>query len=218
MSPDKKANPIRVAVAPDHEIVVHGIAAMLAPHADRVHVVHLGSDGPAATDIDVILVDVFGGPGGPTDITPLQATGAKVVAYSWRLHPNAIALALARGADGYLSKALPAADLVQALEAIQNGEIISPPRENGPNEKGWPGDAELSPREAEAVALIVQGLTNQEIADQTLLSINTIKTNIRTAYAKMDVATRSQAVVWGMNHGFDTDSEDLGPDSPPSKP
>ena len=45
----------------------------------------------------------------------------------------------------------------------------------------------------------------QEIADRTYLSINSVKTYIRTAYRKIDVGRRSQAVAWGMRHGFEPD-------------
>ena len=60
-------------------------------------------------------------------------------------------------------------------------------------------------REAEIVALITQGLSNQEIADRSYLSINSVKTYIRTAYRKMGVERRSQAVLWGIQHGFQPD-------------
>ena len=52
------------------------------------------------------------------------------------------------------------------------------------------------------LALITQGLSNAEIADRTSLSINSIKSFIRTGYRKIDVTTRAQAVLWGVTHGF----------------
>ena len=71
----------------------------------------------------------------------------------------------------------------------------------------WPGRAAgLSSREAEIVALITQGLSNQEVADRAYLSINSVKTYIRSAYRKMDVTSRAQAVLWGVNNGFKPDS------------
>ena len=76
---------------------------------------------------------------------------------------------------------------------------------DGPGD--WPGtDVGLSPREAEIIALITQGLSNQEIADRAFLSINSVKTYIRTAYRKMGVQRRSQAVLWGVQHGFQPDT------------
>ena len=60
-------------------------------------------------------------------------------------------------------------------------------------------------RQAEIIALITQGLSNQDIAQRSYLSINSVKTYIRTAYRKMNVASRSQAVLWGVSHGFQPD-------------
>ncbi|WP_134767587.1 LuxR C-terminal-related transcriptional regulator [Nocardioides sp. 1609] len=67
---------------------------------------------------------------------------------------------------------------------------------------------ELSPRERDMVRLIVAGMSNQEIADTLYLSINSVKTYIRSAYRRMGVETRTQAVVWGVRHGFLDDLDD----------
>ncbi|WP_245156117.1 LuxR C-terminal-related transcriptional regulator [Nocardioides sp. 503] len=61
----------------------------------------------------------------------------------------------------------------------------------------------MSSREIQILTLIVQGLSNQEIADAARLSINSVKTYIRTAYKKMGVTRRSQAVTWAVQHGFE---------------
>ena len=67
----------------------------------------------------------------------------------------------------------------------------------------WPGrDRGLSAREAEIIALITQGLSNEEIADRMFLSVNTVKSYIRSAYRKMRVDNRTRAVLWGIDHGF----------------
>lgn len=62
----------------------------------------------------------------------------------------------------------------------------------------------LSRREVEVLALITQGYSNEEITRQLYLSINSIKTYVRGAYAKIQVDRRAQAVAWGMRHGLDT--------------
>ena len=70
----------------------------------------------------------------------------------------------------------------------------------------WPGqEAGLSARESEIIALITKGLTNQEIAERAYLSINSVKSYIRSAYRKIGVTRRSQAVAWGMQNGFEPD-------------
>ena len=67
--------------------------------------------------------------------------------------------------------------------------------------------AGLAPRELEVLALITQGLTNQEIADRAYLSINSVKTYVRSAYRKIGVSRRSQAVGWGLRAGLDHQPE-----------
>jgi DNA-binding CsgD family transcriptional regulator len=64
------------------------------------------------------------------------------------------------------------------------------------------GVAGLSPRETDVLRLVVQGLSNHEIAGELLLSINSIKTYIRSAYRKIGVTTRAQAVAWCVRNGF----------------
>ena len=67
----------------------------------------------------------------------------------------------------------------------------------------WPGrDHGLSARESEVLCLIAQGLSNQEIADRAYLSINSVKTYIRSAYRKIGVERRTQAVLWATRNGL----------------
>lgn len=62
--------------------------------------------------------------------------------------------------------------------------------------------SDLSPREREVVALIARGLSNAEICRELYLSPNTIKSHIRRAYRSMNVASRTQAVIWAHHHGL----------------
>lgn len=57
------------------------------------------------------------------------------------------------------------------------------------------------------IALITQGLSNQAIADRAYVTINSIKTFIRSAYRKIGVENRTQAVLWGVANGFQSDAE-----------
>jgi DNA-binding NarL/FixJ family response regulator len=63
----------------------------------------------------------------------------------------------------------------------------------------------LSDRESEILALITQGMSNAQVAKLTFLSPNTIKSYVRTIYRKIEVESRTQAVLWGVRHGFSPD-------------
>lgn len=92
-----------------------------------------------------------------------------------------------------------AADLVAALERLHPGERVSDRSPAGDLDGAdWPGRGDgLSAREAEVLALITQDLTNDEIARQTYLSINSVKSYLRSAYRKIGGTRRSQVVLWG---------------------
>jgi DNA-binding NarL/FixJ family response regulator len=203
--------PVRVAVVNDYELVVVGVAALLQPFRDRVEVVELDSGLPVLRDVDVILYDTFGAPqGNAVDVDALVDGGqAKVVVYSWNLHAELVKDSFEAGVAGYISKGLEAEELVEALELVHAGRRVAP--KGGGTvvpkpDSEWPGkDHGLTVRESEIIALITQGLSNQEIADRSYLSINSVKTYIRTAYRKMGVERRSQAVLWGIRHGFQPD-------------
>jgi DNA-binding NarL/FixJ family response regulator len=196
----------------DYEIVVAGIAAMLAPHRDRVAVVELDAGVGVVSDVDVVLYDTFGQvQGDGVDLEDLvRHSGARVVIYSWNTEADVVRHAIDRGAAGYLAKSLPADQVVQALEAVHAGSTAVLPGDRGEAEAAaevtparWPGvDHRLTARESEVLVLITQGFSNQEIADRTYLSINSVKTYIRTAYRKIGVSRRTQAVAWGMEHGM----------------
>lgn len=203
---------MRVAVVDDYEIVVAGIAAVLGPYADRVRVVDLAVGTPLVRGVvDVVLYDTFGHTHThDVDVDDLiEGQTAKVVIFSWNLEPQRIAESLRRGAAGYLPKSLTADELISALERVHAGEIVGPDdaaASSTTETVGWPGrEHGLTHREAEIIALIAQGLSNQEIADRLYLSINSIKTYIRTAYRKIGVTRRAQAVAWALTNGFDTE-------------
>ena len=201
---------LRLAIVDDYPVVVAGVAAFLA--SEGIDVVETGTLMPVVTDVDMVLFDTFGQVQGVgLDLQDfVRDSGAKVVVYSWNLEPQMIRQAIAGGASGYLSKVLTGAEVVAALERVMAGEVVVITGENETSVGGsgdWPGRSfGLSPREAEALALITQGLSNQEIADRVFLSTNTVKTYIRSAYRKIGVERRPQAIVWGMANGFQPDA------------
>jgi NarL family two-component system response regulator LiaR len=202
---------LRVAIVDDYAVVIAGVAAFLS--SEDIDVVETGASMAVVTDVDIVLYDTFGQvQGDGIDLEDfVRDSGAKVVIYSWNLEPDLVERSIARGASGYLSKVLTGPEIVDALHRVHAGEVVVMVGDHETSVGGdgdWPGKAfGLSPREAEVLALITQGLSNQEIADRSYLSINSVKTYIRSAYRKVDVTRRSQAVLWGVRHGFEPDTE-----------
>jgi DNA-binding NarL/FixJ family response regulator len=204
--------PITVALVDDYDVVLRGVANMFEQDRDRVLVAELDSNEPVDDVVDIVLYDSFAQPESDQhEISVLvgHPRARRVVIYTWNFRPDLIDGARRQGVHGYLSKTLPAAELVTALEAVHAGEeIISdpPPRARSAVGLEWPGRGEgLTDRESEILALITQGKSNAEVADLTYLSPNTIKSYIRVIYRKINVASRTQAVLWGVNHGFTPD-------------
>jgi DNA-binding NarL/FixJ family response regulator len=204
--------PITVALVDDYEVVLVGVANMFDKYRDRVVVAEIDSTMGVEDQVDIVLYDSFAQPESDhEEIATLVANprAHRVVVYTWNFHPDLIDSAQQQGAHGYLSKTLPARDLVAALEAVHAGEkVISDPPARARSAVGldWPGRGEgLSDREAEILALITQGKSNAEVAKLTYLSPNTVKSYIRTIYRKIGVGSRTQAVLWGVKHGFTPD-------------
>ena len=204
--------PIRVALVDDYDVVLLGLAQMLDQYRDRVIIAEIDTNEPLKDIVDIVLYDSFAQPESDHDeISVLVANprARRVVLYTWNFHPDLIRTARQQGVHGYLSKTLPARDLVAALEAVHAGQVIvsdPPPRARSTSGLNWPGRGEgLTDRESEILALITQGKSNAEVAALTFLSPNTVKSYIRTIYRKIDVASRTQAVLWGVNNGFTPD-------------
>ncbi len=179
---------------------------MLGEHPDLVELVRVS--GPVLEPIDIALYDIVSnGPDqGPT-IAQLLADRRirKVAVYTWNFQPWSAVELIEEGASAYLSKSLSGTELVEALQAVHRGRtIISPDSRAGhPSQALGAGNGEeLTEREAEVLSLISSGLSNAEIADQLRLSLNSVKSYIRTGYRKIDVDSRTKAVIWGLAHGL----------------
>jgi DNA-binding NarL/FixJ family response regulator len=201
-----RPGPLRVTVANECELVNEGLAALLAPY-DDLTLVPAAPGGGLATFVDLTLHDTFAR--FPLSVTTLnrlvsRPSGGRLVVYTWNLQQELVNVALAHGAAGCLSKCLPAADLVDALRRIADGETVV--RGTTQETSSKVDRARLTPREAEVVGLIAAGLSNHEIACATGLSINSIKSYIRGAYRKIHVSTRSQAVLWAVRNGCLTEA------------
>lgn len=191
----------RVAVVNDYEVVIAGLASILSPYEDHLEITDaILVDQPLSGHVDVALYDTFGRAGVEEEqIAKLLAQPEieRVAIYSFNFADEAVEQAIAAGASGYLSKAMPAKALVQGLVAVSNGErVVAGPTGVGRStreERGWPGqDLGLSEREAEVVALAALGQRNADIAAALYVSVDTVKTHLARSFRKLGVHNRTE--------------------------
>lgn len=190
--------PVTLAIVSRQEVVTRGVTAMLSDFPERVTVTALPSSFAAARGVQVILYDTYGlhRSAGEDLQHLLHSTDARVLIYARDMRPDLRARAIAMGAPAWVSMSIRAAELVEAIE------LLAADRPVPEHHLGIRDSAGLTTREEEVVALIAQGFSNQDIIEKLVLSINTLKSHIRSAYAKMGVQTRAQAVSWAIQHGF----------------
>jgi DNA-binding NarL/FixJ family response regulator len=203
------ARPVRVAVANDYEIVVAGLAAMLARCEDIVvcDTFVVGEAGPPEP-VDVVMYDTFGREGiDDEQLSMLLRTPrvAHVAVFTLSWAEALVTSALDLGVAGVISKSLGADELASCLRDIVAGKVVVAPPPGGRTSSGsgrdWPGRAlGLSERESEALVLLAAGLRNAEIATALYLSEDTVKTHLKRAYSKIGVSNRAQATNLVLRH------------------
>ena len=129
-----------MALVDDYDVVLTGVAHMFERYRDRVVIVEIDSNEPVTDPVDIVLYDSFAQPESDQDEIAVllnNPRARRVVVYTWNFHPDLITRARDQGVHGYLSKTLPARDLVAALQAVHAGEIVisDPP----PRPKSAPG-------------------------------------------------------------------------------
>ena len=122
--------PVRLALVDDYEVVLRGVAHMFEQYKDQIEIVEIDTNEPVSQHVDIALYDTFAQPeanraGIETPVANPRAH--KVAVYTWAFAPELIDAALAKGACGYLSKTLQAAELVDALLRIHAGEVVVSP-------------------------------------------------------------------------------------------
>jgi DNA-binding NarL/FixJ family response regulator len=154
---------------------------------------------------DVVVYDVVGvvADDGSQLSRYIAEQESSVVVVGRDLRPALAARAMAVGAAAYVSLE---ADAAEILSVIREAAGQQPGfRDGAALASALGAEADLSPREVVLLTGVVRGYSNQEIAAQMSLSPNTVKSYIRSAYRKIGVTTRSQAVSWCIQRGFDPD-------------
>ncbi|MDH6576573.1 response regulator transcription factor [Kitasatospora sp. MAP5-34] len=215
---DGGARPIRVLVADDQTVVREGIV-MLLGLLPGIEVVGAAADGEEAVRLverhapDVVLMDLrMPRCDGVEATRRIRAAhpGTEVVILTTYADDDSLFPALQAGARGYLTKDAGGEEIARAIADVRSGAAgLSPQVQRRLLERlsaTPPGPAELpdglTAREAEVLALIADGLSNAEIAQQLFVSPATVKTHINNLFAKTAVRDRAQAVAYAFRHGI----------------
>jgi len=204
--------PIRVLLVDDHAMVRRGLATFLRAF-DDLELAGEAESGEAAIQQcakvlpDVILMDmVLPLMDGATATRAIrqQYPEVQVIALTSFKEGELIKDALAAGAIGYLLKDVSAEDLVRAIRAAHAGRATLSPEAaqalvETANQPPAPG-IDLTEREREVLALMIEGLNNTQIAGRLTVSPSTIKSHVSNILSKLGVASRTEAVALALRH------------------
>jgi DNA-binding NarL/FixJ family response regulator len=218
---------VRVLLADDQRLVRESLATLLGL-LDGIELVATASDGEEALaltaehDPDVVLMDLR-----MPRLDGIEATSqlrarhpnVRVIALTTYADDESVLGALRAGARGYLTKDASSQDIRAAILTVAAGDAALDPAVQSHVVAALAGDGErasavaaeapelpddLTPREAEVLALIAEGLTNAEIAERLVVSPTTIKSHINHLFAKAGLRDRTQAVNYAYRTGIAT--------------
>ena len=209
---------IRGGIVDDHEAVRSGVAAILRSDAaiEVVGEAENGLDGVALClreRPDIALVDLrMPGTDGIWATERITSeTGTRVLVLTTFDSDDLIARALAAGARGYLLKTTRGPELIQAVHHVAEDRHVIDPAVAGSviaqlNDRSEPTAAAppetLTSRESEVLALLAEGMTNQQIADRLGIGLTTVKTHVGVLYDKTGTTSRVQmGRLGGHGHG-----------------
>ena len=210
---------IRVIICDDQEMICEGLRAILGTASD-IAVVAIAHDGAEAVDLvgqhrpDVVLMDLKM-PG----MNGIQATRqikdrfpeVRVLALTTYDADEWVFDAIRSGADGYLLKDTPRAQLIAALRGTAAGATHVDPKVAGKlfarvaQQAAPPAEPaalrSLTERELDVLRLLARGLNNADIARRLYLSEGTVRNYVSNVLAKLDVADRTQAAILALQYG-----------------
>jgi NarL family two-component system response regulator LiaR len=218
MSKDAEHGPaIRVLIADDHPVVREGLRGLITSEPG-MEVVGEAADGFEAVEKarslqpDVILLDLM-----MPRMSGLEAIGeikrenpeARILVITSFAEDNKVFPAIKTGALGYLLKDSSPQQLLQAIREVSRGESSLHPtiarkliREISRPSDLPPAEKPLTSREVEVLQLVATGLSNQEIAENLVVSERTVRNHVSNILTKLHLANRTQAALYALREGL----------------
>ena len=210
---------IKIIIADDQEIVCEGLKKILQSDPD-IKVIGIANNGQQALDLvnhqtpDLVLMDLQ---------MPIM-NGVQAIRQLRKTHPDLPVIvlttymddkwlfdAIRAGATGYLLKDSPRQELIDAIKGTLSGNVYLDPSvarkvldsvAASPEPVESDEDFDLSERERDILQLLVEGLSNAEIAHRLYLSEGTVRIYLSSLFVKLDVSDRTQAVVVALRRGL----------------
>ncbi len=217
---------IRVLIVDDHAVVREGLRALIGYEPGMV-VVGEAADGVAAMfkarelEPDVVLLDlVMPQQDGLETIHQLQdeLPDVRILVLTSYAEDDKVFAAIKSGALGYLLKDSAPDDLLKAIREVYRGQSSLHPtiarklvREMSQPSNLPPAEDPLTPREMDVLKLVAKGLGNQEISEELVISVQTVRTHVSNILGKLHVANRTQAALFALREGI-ADLDDGAPD------
>jgi NarL family two-component system response regulator LiaR len=209
-----ETNSIRILIVDDHPMVRSGLQDFILTH-DGLELVGEAQNGVEAVefcvthDVDVVLMDlVMPIMDGSEATQRILALGkpVKVIALTSFHEQNLVEQAMKAGATSYLLKNVTAQELVEAIKAASGGFSMLAPEATKAlirsNHLRHDVGFDLTEKEHEVLALLVKGLSNQEISNQLHISISTVKYHTANIFSKLGVRNRVEATTIALEHNL----------------
>jgi DNA-binding NarL/FixJ family response regulator len=191
----------RVAIVDDHPVVRAGTAAIIE-RAEAMELVGTAGDLDVALPyldaaaVDVLLLDLrLGTDFGLRALQERSASLPAVVIVTSYDYPQYVDAALRLGAAGYVLKTAPIAELLDAIRRAADGKLAFSVRPGAPA-------VQLSPRERQVVAAVIDGLSNDEIATRLGIAPKTVESHLGRLFERIGVASRTELATRALREGW----------------
>ncbi len=209
---------IRVLIADDHKLFRQGLISLMKTRSDLVNVVGEAETGREAVRLaeqlrpDIVLMDIY-----MPDRNGLEATreirkkfpDIAIVILTSSESDQHLNEAVSLGISGYLLKNLDGEELFDLLAGIERGEaamtrtMAARLLKNAADARaGTPEDDSLTARELEVLRLVAKGASNLQIAEELVISVNTVKSHLKNILAKLQLENRTQVARYALERGL----------------